>query len=125
MNLLVIGAYDFTQHIKVPSWKVNKEPKYKEWEDANYLTHREITRTEVSGSFTLIYDDISDLDFFFDTVDALVTASPTGAIPMTLYCNNIHNTETVNAFINFTPANEKPRMFAGGLSEFEVTVKEQ
>lgn len=125
MNLLVINGSDFTKHIKVPSYKVNKTQQYEEWEDANYLKHREITRTKVSGSFTLIYDDISELDGFFDTVETLIAASSTGAIQMTVYLNNLHTTATINAFIKYTPANERPMIYRGDLSSFEVTIEEQ
>lgn len=125
MNLLVINNHDFTQHVKVPSWKVTKEPEYEEWKDGNYATRREITRTRISGSFTLLYDDISELDSFFDMVETMKAASTTGAITMTVYVNNLHNVETINAFIKYTPANEKPKMFAGGFSSFEVTIEER
>ena len=125
MNLVVIDGKDYTQHVKVPSYKINKTYSYKEWEDGNYKKHREITRTKVSGSFTLIYDEISDLDDFFDTVESLQAASDTGAIQMTLYLNNLHTVETVTAFIKYTPANERPLMYVGDLSSFEVTIEEQ
>ena len=124
MNLLVINGTDYTQHIKVPSYKVNREYQYKEWEDASYGTHREITRTKISGSFTLLYDDISELDNFFTAVETLQAASDTGAIDMTVYVNNLHSVANITAFIKYTPANERPTIFGGGFSCCEVTIKE-
>ena len=125
MNLLVINGTNFTQHIKVPSYKVNKTYSYKEWEDGNHVKHREVTRTKVSGNFTLLYDDISDLDGFFDTVETLQAASSTNAIEMTVYLNNLHTVETITAFIKYTPSNDRPTIFGGGLSSFEVTIEER
>ena len=125
MNLLVIANHNFTQHIKVPSWKVNKEPKYEEWTDANYLTHREITRYQVNGTFTLVYDDISDFWEFFDLVESIKASNPLGVVAMRVYLNNTGTTETINAFITYTLPNEKPHMNIGQLAEFEVTIKEQ
>lgn len=125
MNLLEINGTNYTQHIKVPSYKVNKVAKTLEWEDANYKKHKEITRYKVEGSFTLLFDDISDLDSFFDTVETLMAGSPSGAIPMTLYLNDRHTTETVTAFISFTSANERPLIWRGDFSTIDVTVEEQ
>lgn len=125
MNLFVMDGKDFTHHIKVPSYKVNKEPQYLEWEDGNYSTRREVTRYRVSGTFTMLYDDISELDDFFDTLETLIAASATGAIPITVYLNKLHTVETINAFVTCTPSNDRPLIYRGDLSSFEVTIKEQ
>jgi len=125
MNLLVIGNEDFTQHIKVPSYKVNREPVYQEWSNLNYKTRRDISRTRIEGNFTLLYDDPSELDHFFDTVNAAKALSGDESITMTVYVNNLHTTATIVAFIKYTPANEKPLFGREQVSGFEVTIKEK
>lgn len=125
MELFVVNNLDFTQHIKVPSYKVNREDVYEEWEDSNYSTHREVTRKRVSGSFTLIYDDITELDTFFDTIEVEKTVSGDGSVPMTVYLNKQHETADIIAFINYTPANEKPIFGVEKVNGFEVTIKEK
>lgn len=125
MQLFVVANKDFTRHIKVPSYKVNDDDVYEEWEDSNYNTRREVTRTRVSGDFTLLYDDIYELDDFFDTINTLKANSDSGAIEMTVYCNNTHSVKTVTAFIKYEPANEKPLFSREKVSGFSVTIKEQ
>ena len=125
MQLFVVNGLDFTQHIKVPSYKVNRNEVYEEWEDSNYLKHREITRNRVSGSFTVLYDDVAELDTFFDTINNLKASSTTGAIEMTVYLNNYHTVATINAFIKYTPSNEKPIFGVEKISGFEVSIEEQ
>ena len=125
MELFVVDGIDFTEHIKVPSYKVNRTPVYEEWEDGNYLKHREITRTRVSGSFTVLFDDVLDFDQFVLTIESLIENSDTGAIPMTVYINNKVITAEINAFIKYTPANEKPIYGIEKVSGFEVSIEEQ
>ena len=126
MQLFVVGGKDFTNHITVPSYKINKEPVYETWTDANYVDHQEVTRTRISGSFKLLYDDVSELDEFFDTIDAAKAASDDGnTVTATLYLNNKHTTETAAVRVNYTPANEKPNFGVEKVSGFEVTIKER
>ena len=125
MDLVVISNKNFTHHIKVPSYKVNKNDVYEEWQNMNYITRREVTRQRVEGSFTLLYDVISELDEFFDTVEAAKALSGDGSIEMTVYLNNLHITATITAFIKYTPANEKPLFGREPVSGFEVTIKEK
>ena len=125
MQLFVVNNKDFTHHITVPSYKVNKNQTYEEWTDSNYVTHREITRTKVSGNFKLLYDEIVELDEFFDTIEALKAASDDGSIEATVYLNNLHTTETVHVFVSYSPSNEKPFFQRQKVSGFEVTIEER
>lgn len=125
MDLLVIGGTSFTHHIKVPSYKVNRTEVFKEWENLNKTKRRDFERYKVSGSFTLIYDDPSELDAFFDTVENLKTQTSDSSIPMTVYLNNLHTTATITGYIKYTPANEKPYFGREKISGFEVTIEEK
>ena len=125
MQLFVVNNKDFTPHITVPSYKVNDEEVYEEWQDANYKTHREITRKQVNGSFKVLYDVVEELDDFFDTIETLKAASDDGSIEMTVYLNNLHTTKTITAFVKYTPSNEKPFFQREKVSGFDVTIKER
>lgn len=125
MELFVVNGIDFTQHIKVPSYKVNRDDVYEEWEDSNYITHREITRGKVSGSFTMLFDDATELEDFYDTIETEREASDCGTVDMTVYLNKQHTTAQITAFITYTPSNEKPFYGVEKVSGFEVTIKEQ
>lgn len=41
---------DFTDCVVVPSYDVNYEDVNEDWEDANYVTHRIVPRTKITGS---------------------------------------------------------------------------
>ena len=124
MELLIIGGKDFTKHIKVPSYKVNKEPVYEEWEDANYLKHREVTRHRIKGDFTMLFDEIDDLNEFYTTVNTLREQYTSEIIPVTVYVNNYNIQAVINTALEFTPANEKPYFGRQNISGFTVKVEE-
>lgn len=124
MDLFVVGNKNFTQHIKMSSYKVNRVDDYEEWKDVDKKRHREVTRTKVSGSFILLYDDIAELDDFFDTIEAARASHPSKALEMTVYLNNFHTTATITATIKYTPANERPYFGRQKTSGFEVSIEE-
>lgn len=125
MELLIINNIDFTKHIKVPTWKINKELVYEEWEDSNYLKHREVTRQQIKGDFTLLFDEIDDLNRFFNTVNALREEHPDGYLPMRVYVNNYNVQADINAVLEFTPGNEKPYFGRKNISGFTVKLEEK
>ena len=125
MQLFVIDGHDFTNHIKVPSYNVNMEEEYEEWKDGNYTKRREITRSKISGSFTMIFDDNDELDTFLDLVWTQKARSDGGAITATVYINNTHSVQEITAFIKFNLPNERPYFQREKLSGFSVTIEEQ
>lgn len=125
MELLVINNIDFTKHIKVPSWKVNKEDVYEEWTDGNYKKHREVTRQQIKGDFTLLFDEVDDLNQFFSTINALKVQHPDGYIPVRVYINNYNIQEDIYAVLEYTPSNEKPYFGRQNVSGFTVKLEEQ
>lgn len=124
MDLFVVSNKNFTQHIKMSSYKVNRVDDYEEWKDANRVKHREVTRTKVSGSFTLLYDDAAELDDFFDTIEAARASHPSKALEMTVYLNNFHTTATITGTIKYTPVNDRPYFGKKKTNGFEVSIEE-
>lgn len=55
MILAKLGDTDITNYINESSYKVNSEPVYNEWTDANYRKHRDEVRRRVTGSFDLAF----------------------------------------------------------------------
>lgn len=47
---------DFTDCIVAPTYDVNYEDVNEDWEDANYVTHRIVPRSKVTGSLELQFD---------------------------------------------------------------------
>lgn len=125
MDLLVIGGINFTQHIKVPSYKVNKTEVFKEWENLNHVKRKDFERYKVMGSFTLLYDNETELNQFLDTVKNLKAQSRDSSIPITVYLNDQHTTATITAYVKYTLANEKPYFGRSKVSGFEVSIEEK
>lgn len=65
MQLAVLGtgqeATDISQYINYTTYKVDSEPVYNEWIDANYTTHRDEVRRRIKGSFQLAF--VTDTDY--------------------------------------------------------------
>ena len=67
--LFKIGDNDYTNHITVPSYKVNREKEEEEWVDVTKTKHKEIVRTTVRGDFDIYFDDINELYAFLDDIE--------------------------------------------------------
>lgn len=52
--LAIIGSTDITKHIVADSYNIDAADVYEEWLDGNYRKHREVVRSRVSGSFSVI-----------------------------------------------------------------------
>ena len=102
MALLTINNIDFTGKINQRKYNVQKQPVYSTWVDGNGITHRVITRTRVSGSFTMTFSSAADYDAFTGAVAAVKTNG--GYCPITIYANNTKETLNINAFVDFETA---------------------
>lgn len=124
MQLFNIAGKDFTTFITVPSYLVNQDGDYIEWIDLNRRKHRYLTRSKVSGSFTMLFSNINDYYEFLNTINENRTANGyiSGCI---VYCNNIMTTETVDLFIDFMPADILPVIGTNDNEGFEVTIEER
>ena len=123
MQLFQVAGVDLTQHITVPSYIVNEKDVCKEWEDANYITHRNIIRTRVEGKFTMRFMEKEKYYNFLELVKNNKTVS--GYIPVSLYVNNLHKVVATNVFLEFMPANTVPLFKRGTYNGFEVKVVER
>ena len=69
MEMFIINGTDYTNHIMVPSYKVQSEPVTETWEDVRYRTHADLKRWKVRGSFKIFFDDISELQSFLAALE--------------------------------------------------------
>jgi hypothetical protein len=99
MALLTINNVDFTSKINQRKYNVQKQPVYTTWTDGNHVTHRSITRTRVSGSFTMSFLSAAEFDAFNAAVNAVKTVG--GYLPLTVYVNNTKESLTINAFLDY------------------------
>lgn len=100
MIFFKIGSTDLTEFADIQNYLVNKADVYQDWTDGNWVDHREIVRTRISGTITLGFKKATDWSAFL----ALLTAqrNAAGYYPITLYVNNTGQTETVDAFLDLS-----------------------
>lgn len=111
---------DLTRFIKVPNYKVQEVRNFTSWIDGNYNERRRITDTKVKGVFSLFFMAKED---YFNFVDFIAENEDKndGSISCVVYCNNRNTTKRVNAFLDFEPQNELPKIENG----FEVSITER
>lgn len=126
-DLFKVGAtlaLNYTNHILVPTYKVNRFPVYYEWTDANHTLHKEIIRWKVQGSFTMKFDDPDEFDTFL-LITSTSGINTDGTVHASLYANNAVKEFEGDYFISYDPSNIKPLMGVSSYDGFEVTIEEK
>lgn len=115
---------DITEHIVVPSYKVNKKPQFVEWNDGDHIMHRDIQRYYLEGTFTLFFNDQTDYISFLDFYNGAVTD---GYINAYVYSNNDHTVHLTQVYMDFYEelAEEMPFMGVKEIDGIEVTIRER
>lgn len=119
------NAADFTRHIVVPTYTVNKLDVYEEYEDGNYIKHHTIKRTKITGNFTMNFASVAEYEQF---INALASAknSVEGYYTVSLYANNyaqLYN--NVNVYLSFAPANDLPFLGLKKTNGYQIQVEER
>lgn len=97
-NLFVINNTDLTKWERTENHNVNREDVYEEWTDGNWISHRVIARTRVSGSVILSFSREADYASFMSLMSTARDAN--GYYPITVWCSNTNTTENINAFLD-------------------------
>ena len=100
MTLLTINSVDFTSKIVEKSYKMDKKSVYTTWTDGNMKTHRVVSRTQVTGSFTMTFLTATDYTNFESAIAAVKQDGD--YLPVTVYVNNTKTTETINAYLDYS-----------------------
>ena len=100
MTFFQIGSTDLTSFADIQNYSINKEDVYQEWTDGNWIDHREIARTRISGTVQLGFKTAQSWTAFQTLLAAQKNAA--GYFPVTLYVNNTGTTETIDAFLDMT-----------------------
>ena len=117
-------TYDYTSNITVPSFTINKKPEYVEYEDCNYVTHREIARAaKISGSFTLYFQTYADIQAFFLNVENNTLSD--GSVHCKIWVMNLMTVKDAYLYLEYAPANTLPYFGAKDYDGFQVTVTER
>ena len=93
-----IGTTDLTEFVDIQTYKINREDVYETWTDGNWMEHRVVARTRISGTLRLGFADAADLAAFLALLAAEKTAG--GWYPVTAYVLNTGATAAVDAFVD-------------------------
>ena len=97
-NLFTIGTTDLTKWESTKDHNVNRTDVYTEWTDGNWVNHRVIARTRVSGTVVLSFSRETDFANFMSLMTSARDAD--GYYPVTVWCSNTNTSETINAFLD-------------------------
>ena len=102
MIFFKIGTTDLTEYADIQNHNINKEDVYQDWTDGNWIAHRDIVRTRISGSFQLGFKDSTAWTSFLTLLSTQKNAA--GYYQVTVYVNNTGAEETINAFLDLQAA---------------------
>jgi len=99
-NLFLINSTDCTPWEDTTKHSVNREDVFEEWTDGNWITHRVIARTRISGTVVLNFAKESDFTNFMTLMTTARNAN--GYYPIQVWCSNTNTNETLNAFLDIS-----------------------
>lgn len=123
MELFMLNDKDYTQHIVVPSYKVQREEVVKTWEDALYETHMNLLRFKIKGNFTMYFDDIDEYTEFLDTLENL--RGTDNYIIAKVYDNKTHSQKESKFKIDLSLQNDLPYYGVKSHGGFQVQIEEK
>ncbi len=122
--LFKISTTDLTGNVVQNTWDVNNLPVYKEYKDANEETHRRFLRNKISGTFQMVFKDLTDYATFKSLLDTNRSAS-NFTVPCTVYDNMSGTQVTINAFIDYKLGVRQTVGLAEYMEPFTVTIEER
>lgn len=122
--LLKINTTDVTTHIVQNTYKVNKLPVYKTYQDANGATHRRHIRDRLQGEFQMAFADLSDYASFKTLINTNTSAT-NYSVPVTAYDNLSGTQITVNAFIDYEPTLMQSASLKEYMKVIDVKIEER
>lgn len=120
-----VGNTDYSSHVidNNNGYKVQKDPVYTEWEDANGRIHRSVYRTRTSGAFTLFFKTITDYETFCSTMAA--AQQNDSSYPCVVYDNNSNSQVSADFYITYTPVRHRTDdLQSDYVAAISVTIKE-
>ena len=119
-----VGNTDYSANVidNSSGYKVQTDPVFTAWTDANGREHRSVYREKTEGTFTLFFKTIEDYEEFCLTMEA--NRANDTSYPCTVYDNN-RNVEVVSDFfIKFTPVRHRTDDFNDYIAAISVTIEE-
>lgn len=123
MELLILNDVDYTKHIVMNSYKVQREPVTKTWEDATYTMHADLLRWRLAGSFTIYFDDRTEFTDFLNTLNNLRGVD--NYVPATVYDNGTQTQKTSRFNFKLSLVNDLPYYGVKKHEGYVVQIEEQ
>ena len=123
MNMFILNDVNYTRHILMPTYKVQREAVTKEWEDATYTKHKDLLRWRLKGSFTIYFDDKTEFDEFMDNLNNLRGVD--NYIPASLYDNDTRTLKESYYDITISLVNDLPYYGQKKHSGYEISIEEK
>lgn len=95
-----ISTTDLTGWEDIQSHEVNLDDVYETWTDGNWVDHRVVARTRVTGKVKLGFSKSAEYASFIALLTSARTAG--GYYSVTVYCNNTGATSTVDAYLDIS-----------------------
>lgn len=122
--LFKVNTTDLTGHVVQNTYSVNNLPVYKEYKDADEVTHKRFLRNKLQGTFQMAFKDLTDYASFKATLDNNRSAT-NFSIPCTLY-DNISGTHiTANCFIDYKLTVMQSTSLKEFMNVFDVAIEER
>ena len=104
MNMMFfkIGSTDLSQYADIQNYNINEADVFQSWTDGNWIDHRDMVRTRITGTVLLGFKTAASWSAFQTILASQRNAA--GYYPVTLYVNNTGTTETIDAFLDMTNA---------------------
>ena len=97
-NLFTINTTDLTSYEDMEKHSVNRTDVFDTWTDGNWIEHRNLSRTRISGTVVLKFKSPTEYSTFLGLLTSERTSD--GYYPVTVYCSNTGTSETINAFLD-------------------------
>lgn len=122
MVLFTVSGTDYTNRILVPTYNINAEEVGTTWVDGNHVTHKDVYRTKVKGSFDMYFFNNADFEAFKTALD---TGRYDNYTTVSLYVANDMEIRPVDAYITIAPAMTRYAHGAVKYDVFTVTIEER
>lgn len=120
---IVAGVMDLTNFIVVPSYQVNLQDGYEEWDDNNKVHHRDIVSRKAKGSFQVKFETLEQFQTFMIVMKDYKKQN--GAYDCSVYCTNMLAPYNTEMFIDFDPPNVMPYIGSKDYDPIDINVEER
>lgn len=99
-TMFKINGVDYSDFVVAESYQVQSNDIYKSWIDANEKEHRCVTRTRVSGSFKMFFNNAENYSAFMSALKNCKNNDT--SYPITVFDNYENQLVSISAFLSFT-----------------------